>query len=161
MSVDATLTLKFDIRETLSTGVSGASNPVITHDAYAFAERFTSATTPDIESTVVKSLSLTAGAYTLDLTTATGTNGATVDASGKKIRAIKITNSSASNTLTVAKGASNGHTGLGSAFSVVLPANGIIALYMGSGGADVGASDKTLDFAGTGTNSFTVEYLIG
>lgn len=163
MSVDVTADLKLEIAETLTTGVNGAATPIINHggadsDFRAYG-RLTSTTTPDVEGCVVKTVTLTAGAYTLDLTSMTGTNGATVDATGKKIRFLKIVNDHATQTLTVAKGASNGHTGFGSSFSLRVDGGGALLLRYGS--VAVGSGDKTFDFTGTGTNTFQLSLVYG
>lgn len=160
MALSATFNFSIDVAETLASGVDGASNPIINHNGYNVTGRYTDASTPDVEYCVVKSVALSAGAYTLDLTNMTGTNGAAVNGNAKKIRLLRIT-VPGTNAITVAKGASNGHTGLGSSFSLVIPAGGTVALDLSSNGVAISGTDKTLDFSGTGTDTFKLTLVLG
>lgn len=160
MSVQASFNISMTVEETLSSGVDGAENPIITHDGFDVTGIYSSTTTPDVEYCVVKTIALTAGAYTIDLSSMTGTNGAAVVGTGKKIRLLRITNNGA-NAMTFAKGASNGHTGLGSAFSATIPVGGTAAWILADGGVAIGSGDKTIDVSGTGTQTFSMTLVLG
>lgn len=121
----------------------------VTFDGGNLDTTLSSATTPDVTGHGVGVLTLTAGAGTLDLTSLTGPNSVAVSLSGKKPRAVLLENTGA-NPMTVAKGASNGYTGFGSAYSETIPAGGKVLKYLGANGTAVSGSVKTLDVSGTG-----------
>lgn len=160
MAVSSTFAFTCDTRETLTAGVDGADNPVIYHNGFNVTGVIDSTTTPDAEGIVSKTLAMTAGAYTIDLSSMTGTNGAAVNMTGKAIRIFRIENAGAA-AMTIAKGASNGHTGLGATFQAAIPIGGAIQFYLKSGGVAVSGTDKTLDIAGTGTDSFNLTIVYG
>lgn len=162
MAVTAELTCTLSVRETLVTGVDAAGSPVITHGTNSFktSETLTSSSTPPVTKYYAATVALVAGAKTLTLTSLTGANG-TVDMTGLKIQVFKIRNNSATNTLNVAEGASNGYPLFGASNDVTLPANGELMFFAHDGSADVAAGDATIDFAGTTTETFNVEILAG
>ena len=94
------------------------------------------------------------GAATINLASLTGVNGAAQDLTGKKIRWLKLKNTG-SNTVTISKGASNGYTGFGSAFSLEIKGGGEATIYCAGNGVAVAAGVRTLELAGTGTDSFS------
>lgn len=163
MSVDVTYDSRLLIAETITVGVDGADNPVIYHGGpesdFASLARFTGTTTPDVVDHVTKVFTLTAGAYTLDLTSMVGTGSVAKDGTTYKVRFLKITNNHATQTLKVAKGASNGHTGFGSDFAVTVDGAGEITLKFGS--VAIASNNKTLDFTGTGSNTFNLSVVYG
>ncbi len=92
---------------------------------------------------------MTSGAVTIDMTAAPYSGGTTVP-----IRAFFLNPASNANSITIAKGASNGYTGFGSAFSITLAPGescGLNALTALSG------SVKTLDVTGTGSQVLVVQ----
>ena len=97
------------------------------------------------------SLSLTAGAATLDLTSLASGNLAAKDFTGLKVQFIKIRNRSANTAaVTIVDGATNGYNIFGDASgSVTIPAG--MTLMLGAdtteGLQDVAAADKTIDFS--------------
>lgn len=162
MSVTVTWANEVTVKETLSTGVTGASNPIINHNAFnapksgeSEISTLTASTTPAAAKVAEGNLALTAGAYTIDLTNLTGTNGASVTFNGLTVRNILIRNKGAAS-MTFAKGASNGYPGFGSSFSVTIPPGGVMSIYNHTLSSAVGGSAKTIDVTGTGTQTFDI-----
>jgi hypothetical protein len=149
--------------ETPGTGVPAlAANQTLTQSGFNTSLSLTGSSTPNTKKGVAVTVTLTANVATIDLTALTGANGA-VNFSGSKGRIFKFkapaTNGAA---ITVSKGAANGHTGLGAAFSVKIPPGGEFTWYDGGGGVAVSGTDKTLDLAGTGsTDNLQVECVAG
>jgi hypothetical protein len=147
---DLTITRTFD------TSIVGAGSAQF---AFLSAPRLLNATStpPVVDGSYLQYL-LSSGAVTIDLTNLVDVLGRALNASGYKIRGIKIqplpTNA---NPITIAKGASNGYTGFGSSFQVTLPAPVAntplpeFLWYDGGAGTAVSGSVKTLDISGTGT----------
>ena len=111
MSVTVTWSNDVTVAETLTSGVTGASNPIIRHNGFnapksgeAEVATLTASTTPAATKVAEGNLALTAGAYTIDLTSLTGTNGASVTFNGLTVRNILIRNKGAA-AMTFAKGA--------------------------------------------------------
>lgn len=100
------------------------------------------------------SQALSAGAATVDLTSVTTARGRAMTFNALKIRAFRAWNP-ATNTgsITIMKGASNGYTGFGSAFSITLKPGQEFNFYDYGAGTAVSSTVKTLDLTGTGTES--------
>lgn len=146
----------FKVSETPSanTGLLAANNPPTISAMPNLGVSLGPGTTPAVTAAALQTFSFTAGAVTIDLTSLTGMNGAAVSLSALKGRGVVIYNPVGNASITVAKGASNGYTGLGSAFSIVIPAGGWFVFYDGGNGVAVSGSDKTLDVTGSGVQSF-------
>lgn len=160
MSVKTQYQSKVTTDETLETAVTAAASPTLTHSAFDTATTLHATTSPTATKCAYVTGALSAGAATVDLTSLTGTNGAAVTFLALKVRVIKLKNTGAAD-LTIAKGASNGHTGFGSSFSVTVHAGGEVTIYDGGNGVAVSGSDKTLDLSGTGTNAFQLSLVAG
>lgn len=111
-------------------------------------------------------LTLSTGAGTIDLTSLPDANGvaAAVTLSGLKIAAAKFRNPSTNaNSMTIAKGASSGFTGFGSAFSHVLQPGAEIVIGHNNAAGDVAVAggNKTLDVTGTGSQVLEFEFVAG
>lgn len=119
----------------------------------------TSSSTPDFENGAVFTKSLSGGAATIDLTSLTHADGDTRSADGKKLRFLQVMNPAANTgNIVLTKGASNGHSPIGSTFTVPVSPGGAFLWYFDSDGATVanGSSD-TIDVTGTGSESFYVK----
>lgn len=107
-------------------------------------------------------ITLTAGAFTLDLT-AMVDGAVTVDATGLHLREIfAIAGEANANPIVIKPGASNGYTGWvgtnGLLLTTANDANKLGPLY---GGIAVDGTHKTIDFTGTGTQKVLIELLFG
>ena len=119
-------------------------------------------TTPAVTKPASFVVTMTAGAATIDLTSISGAQG-TISGSGLKVQMIMFQGKSGNGAaVTIAKGASNGYTGLGSAFSVTIPTAGAECTFYGNNAAGaVGSTNKTLDVSGTGTDALNVTVWFG
>ena len=157
MAVDATYVFQITTSETLST-VDAASNPVITHDNFNATGRLYASSTPPAIKLLSKVIALSGGAYTINLTTETGTNGVAQDGTGLRVQMIRIKNLGA-NSMTFAEGASNGIALACLPFTV--PAGGIYQLFLNDASPDIAAGDRTIDVSGTTTQTFQLTLLMG
>jgi hypothetical protein len=99
--------------------------------------------------TVQTTVALTAGAATIDLTAAPFSGGT------KTPKTLFLLNPmSNANSITIAKGATNGYAGFGSAFSTTLVPGQSIQL---DGSSALSSANKTLDLTGTGAQSLVVQ----
>jgi hypothetical protein len=110
---------------------------------------------------VATEVALIAGAKTLDFTAIAGTNGRTHDMSALRLQHLILKNKTGNAAMTFEVGASNGYTGLGSAFSVTLAAKQAIIFIGQEGAAEVAAGVKTIDITGTGTEIFEIIAVFG
>lgn len=126
------------------------------------AEELTASTSVPVTKEVSGELTLSSGTGTIDLTALTGDNGEAVSFSGLKVQIAKFKNKSTNaNSITIAKGASNGHTGFGANFSLTLPPAGEVTIWLDEASADVGGSDKTIDVSGTGAQVLQYQLVAG
>jgi hypothetical protein len=115
-------------------------------------------TTPPVALLAVYKTTIAGGGYTIDLSAAQGSNG-TIDATGKRVQALRVSNPSGSTgDVTVATGASNG---ISLPSSVVVPPGGEALIYYADVGADIDGTHKTLDVSGTDDDVPEVGILLG
>jgi len=159
MAVDATIVFTATPQETL-TGADGATSPQISFDAFNTQVRLSATSTPPITKVICKTISLTAGAYTIDLTTETGTNGVAIAATGLKVQFIRVKNLGA-NTMTFSEGASNGYALRGSSWTQPVYTGGSWMEFFNDATPDVASGDRTIAVAGTTTQQFQLTILLG
>jgi len=136
------------------------SNNTTEVNGYNSQVNLSASTSPAVTKDAAFNVTLTTGAATINLAAITDTDLGTVDLTGLKIQVIKFKNAAAA-AMTVAVGASNGHTGLGSAFSVTIPPGGEVTFHGNDGGADVASGNRTLDVTGTGSQVLGVQVVAG
>lgn len=147
--------------ETLTSSVTGVSQPRVVHDAFNQSVTLNSTTTPDAEYVSSGTQALTAGAYTLDLTALPGVGGGTQTFTGKKLRAYLFGNvSTNSGTFTFTVGGSNPHT-IGTNWKETLLPGQYVLKYMYTAGETIDATHKNLAVTGTGTESFVFQLVAG
>lgn len=160
--------LKLEVEETLALSQDlSADETTFTHETtITTRDTLKSTSTPAVTKTFSDSVNLTAGAATLDLTSLTGPAGTTVDMTGLKVQLVKLA-CPTSNTagITVDRGASNAYNLFGednsSAEQVeVLPGCAML-FFMNDKTADVSASVKDVQLAGTGTESIEIIIVAG
>lgn len=156
MSVDVTLAATLTVIETLAGNAPFAlsANKRVTHNQLNQTETLGAATTPPATTVAAFNKALSTGTASIDFTSLTGTNGATVSASGLKLQAalIKATAGNA-NPITIADGASNGYGGWGADFCVALTAGQWVLLFGDDSTTDVDGTHKVWDLTGTGSQS--------
>ena len=139
------------VEETLASSVPAqSSGSKIIHNGYNTSAVLNASSTPPATKAVAIEQALTAGAATVDLTSLTGTNGASVDGTGLKVQCIKLRNKATnSNPMTIVKGAATGYDGFGAAFSVTLAVGAEVTVYANDNGSDISGTNKHLDLSGT------------
>lgn len=142
------------------TGPGVGSDNTTTVNGYNTTFNLSGSTSPAVTKDAAFNVTLSGGAATINLAALVDTDLGTVDGTGLKIQVIKFKNAAAA-AMTVAKGASNGHTGLGSAFSVTIPPGGEVTIHCNDGGADIASGDRTLDVTGTGSQVLGVQVVMG
>lgn len=157
MAVQSTYLFYVTTIETLTT-VDAATTPSITHDAFNETAVLNASSTPPITKIISKTIALTAGAYTIDLTTETGTNGVAQDGTGLRVQLIRIKNLGA-NTMTFSNGASNGIAL--ACGTITVPAGGITQIFLNDASPDIAAGDRAIDVAGTAAQTFELTILMG
>lgn len=161
----ALIGMQLTVRESVSVDAAGyvnATQNAVTFDGGNLSTTLSPSTTPPVTVAAVGSQAMTAGAATIDLRALTGVNGVAVDLNGLKPRAILFENPVANaNAITIAKGASNGYTGLGAAFSYVLQPGQKALFYCAASGTAVSATVKTFDISGTGTQALKYQIVAG
>lgn len=164
MSVTATVAMTCTVAEILAanTGSASAANRTCTHSLYNYAATLNGASTPPATKVACFEQALVAGAATIDLTALTGTNAGVITMLGLKCQVVKFqAKATNSNPITITAGASNGYDLGGAAWSVVL-LPGQAVMYLGNDAVeDVASGAKTIDLAGTGTESVECVVLCG
>lgn len=163
MAVSLELKLHATAVETFTSDASLAANDKgVTHSGFNISKSLSASTTPPATKTAYFSQAMTDGAATIDLTGLPGTNAGVVSLSGLKVQSLLLENPSTNaNAISIEPGASNGYDIFGSDFKVTLQPGQSALFYGNDATPDVGSSDKTLDIAGTGTQSLKVGIVAG
>lgn len=164
-TVQASFVSTLQVTETLDQTLNPAApdgSRVLTYSNWNTSKLLSGATTPPVTATVNFQQALSTGAATIDLTAVPGANGVSQSLTGLKPRFIKLQNPATNaNNITVAKGASNGYTPSGSAFSVTIVPGGELLMDLGANGLAIGSGAKTLDLTGTGSQALNVQIVAG
>ena len=123
-----------------------------------------SGTTPPVSKKSFGTLTLSSGAGTIDLTSLPDQNGTAgaVTFDSLRLATVFLRNKSTNaNPITIAKGASNGCTSLGSAFSITLQVGESMELLAQNLAAVVDSTHKTLDVSGTGSQVLEFSFTAG
>ena len=151
MSVKATVTIQAYVKETVALGTTTATDPQIPYGITGTPYNYSADTTVDATKGWANTVTLTAGAATINLTTLTRTGLPTVDLTALKIRAIHFKALSTNSALiTIVPGASNGYAALGLGLSL---APGGEALIHNPSSAAVTSSLKNIDLASADTDA--------
>lgn len=163
MSISVTYVSQATVVETLEGEYLGDDNTVTTNGLNT-SSTLTSSSTPPATAYSAGQQALSSGTATIDLTSLPDANGVAgqVTLTGLKLAVVKFRNlSSNANAITIAVGASNGCTALGSAFSITLQP-GEEFTYLGKDvAADVSSTVKTFDLTGTGAQVLEFEFVAG
>jgi len=150
MSVSLSYAANVTIQEVLETNPDSAvaSGRTVTHNQFNTALSLTGSSSPAVSKCACFVQALTAGAATVDLTSLTGTNGASVDGTGLKVQALKVKNNG-DNALTIVPGAANAYELFGSSGSIEMQAGGDVLLFGNENAPDIGAAACEIDLSGT------------
>jgi hypothetical protein len=160
MAVQSTYRSDITVQETLATDVEAASAPTIIHSGFNTKQILNATSSPAVTKQIQRTLSMTAGALTINLASLTGTNGLAVDFTGLKVQHFKFINPGA-NPITFTFGASNPYLLLGSGWKIIVPAGGEVAGKLNDQPPDVDSTHKNIDVSGTGTDSFNIILVAG
>ncbi len=163
MSVTAEYIANVTVRETIETNVpAAASNGAnVIHSGFNKTETLTASTTIPVTKTASFQKALSSGTATIDLTSLTGSNGATVVGTGLKVQIAKFANPTGNASIGLTFGASNPYNLLGAAFQFTLLAGQEITLYGNDATPDVGSGAKNIDLVGTGTQVLNCIIVLG
>lgn len=165
-SVTATFLARLSIAETVALALDSSADPTINNNFDDVTETLTASTTVPVTKVYTDTISLVAGAATIDLTSLTGPGGTAVTFDGLKVQLVRITCPTGnSGGITFAVGAANGYNLFGadnvSAERVEIMPGGAELRYTPDNGEDVDATHKQIDVTGTGTDSFNIELVAG
>lgn len=162
MSLSVTYVSKVTILETLTGDFVDPANATVGFNGLDLTETLTGATTVPVTKHAEDTLAMTAGAATINLAALPGkTAEETVVGTGLKVQYLKIVNPiTNANSITVSKGASNGYglNAAGTTWSVPLSPGQEFTFRGNDSAPDIAAGARTIDVAGTGTQS--VEYVV-
>ena len=144
-------------------GAASEAARTVTQAGFNAAQRvLKSDTSPPVTCGALFQQALAAGVATIDLTALDGFNDKVINGTGLRVQLLRVKNPATNaNPITVAKGASNGYDGFGSAFSVTLQPGAEVTFLTNDAGSDIGSANKTLDLTGTGTQALDVEIIMG
>lgn len=160
MSISARVTFGCKVTEELGDGSLNSAGDSLIHDA--FDENFTITGSSTVPATKIAAsvLALSAGAKTINLAALVSTNGITLDTTGLKLQVWRIKNLGAA-AMAFTEGAANGYAALGTAFLFSVPAGGIAMFYLADLSPDVASGDRTIDVAGTASQTFENTMVFG
>lgn len=164
MSVSAVVDMNVTVTETLETNVGGLSSTArsVTHNGYNSSRTINSGSAQPATKVASFEKDLSGGAATIDLTSITGTNGATVNLNGLKVQAFKVKAKSANaNPITLTEGASNGYELLGASWTIILQPSQEVLVWGHDSTPDVSGTTKTIDMSGTDTQGVEIIVVAG
>lgn len=162
MSVSATSAAQLTVvRTSAGPGVSTSDNTV-TLNLLNTSTALGAATTPAVTKDVCFNLTLSSGLGSIDLTALPDPDLGTVDFTGLRVQQMLLFNPTTNaNDISVAKGASNGYTGLGSAYGETLAPGGYSVRCTNDRAPDIDSSHRILDVTGTGAQVLKVQITAG
>lgn len=167
-TVAATYQTALSITETIPAASLNAANASanVLGNANDLSVLLDSNSVPAPSKVAVGTLTLSGGAGTLDFSSLTELNGVALDVTGGtyKLLAYRFRNKGA-NQMSISKGASNGLAAALGTLAIILPAltstvPSQVSALLGAG-VTVDSTHKTLDVAGTGTQTLDYELLFG
>jgi len=164
-TISATQRFGLSVMETFTEAeLPAAKNRTIVDDQFGSSVKLDAASTPP--ATKAWSAKGTS-TQTIDLTVLDRSVGPSINASGLRLQMLLLNNLSATASLMIDKGASNGYPINGSSEGLVVPPSGSAQLYFADGLADVASGAKTLDVtvtpAGSGVEveDFEIQLVFG
>lgn len=164
MSVVLTYESKVTALETVETETPLAddANSIITHDGLDTSDTLNAGTGVPVTKVVANTITMTAGAATIDMTALVGSNGGAVDMTGLKLQIFKLkAKATNTNPLVVKFGAADPYTGLGSAFNFELQPGAEMTFFGNEKSAEVASGVKDLDVAGTASEEVDMMMVCG
>lgn len=150
MAVTANFVQRVYATETLGVSLDlQVAAPTVIHSLSPISADLSATSTPVVSQIWSDSITLTAGAATIDLSSLARSGLATLDLSALKVQAFIVrARSTNTDTVTVADGGTNGYNIFGDASGqVTLAAGAAVSFYSPEGLQDIGSSDKTIDLS--------------
>lgn len=158
--MSVTVDVNMTIRATSQPTVAGVSSPAIVFDEYLTRKNLSGSSAPEVSAVTGILKSLSGGAATIDLTSVPDITG-TQSMSGLSLRTLYLkATAENSGSISIQAGATNGYSLFGSSGKVTLPPGDSLALCL-SNTNDVDGTHKTIDLAGSGTDSIQVQMTFG
>jgi len=165
MSISVLYQSRIAVTKTFTGPYVSAVDPAILIDQLSTSETSTASSTIPVTKDSAYQLTLSSGTGTIDLTALIGVEGtASVDGTGLKVQYMKFRNlSTNANSITVAKGASNGYglNAAGTTWSIPISPGQEILFKGNDSSPDVGSGAKTIDVTGTGSQVLEVAVVLG
>ena len=163
MSIQVGHVSQCSVVESLEGAYVSSADGTVTTNGLNTTRTLTASTTPPVTKYSSGRVTMSGGSGSLDLTSLPDVNGAAaqVTLTGLKPQEVIFRNlSTNANAITIAKGASNGYTGLGSSFTITLQPGDKFhwAGNDNSGVTDVGSGARIFDVTGTGSQ--VLEFLV-
>lgn len=162
-TVSAAYSSSISVTETFS--IANAADNTLLVTAVNEAGTLTASTTVPATKQTQYTLTMSGGTGTIDLTALPGLNvNETVDCTGLKVQLFKFLNPiTNANSITVAKGASNGYgiNSAGTTWSIPISPGQSVFIVSQDVAPDVGSGAKTIDVTGTGTQTLQVGIVAG
>lgn len=161
--IQAKYSMKCSVVEEITTGVAGAASAKrqITYDNFDVGGTLLPDGSVPVSKVVATTKALTTGALTLDFTSITGANNLAQDMTGLRLQLLMIANPTGNGSMNFAEGASDGYEALGNGFDFTLLAGQRILFYGNEATPEVASGAKTIDVAGTGSQSFQLVAVFG
>lgn len=161
----AKIAMSLQVTETVdltNTPFSGTALVSLIHNGLYLNSELGPATTIPAALCAFFQKALSSGAASIDLTTLPGTNGATIDGTGKKVQAIFLRNPSTNaNSIAATFGASTPYLLAGAAWKVILLPGQSIVMFGNNATPTIGSGAKVIDLAGTGAQALDVGVILG
>jgi D-alanyl-D-alanine carboxypeptidase len=162
---EAKISGKIVVSERLSkTGltVGGATDYIDVINQIIEEQTLSSGSSVDAEVVYMGTITLSDGSATVDLKALENSEGDTIVTEGKNVRAI-MARATATNTgaFSLADGASNGYQMFGNTFLIALNDSNWFLSYLGADAPAISDTSKTIDCAGTGSESCKVIIIFG
>ena len=162
MSVSVNYVSSITVTETLTDQYLSSSDSTLTFNGLNTDTTLTSITSVPVTMHASGRKTMSAGAGTIDLRALPSTNAVSIDGNGLKVQAFKFRNlSTNANNITITAGASNGYLILGTAGSIILYPGCEVQCYLKDQAADIDATHKTIDIAGTVSQILEYEIVMG
>lgn len=163
MSVSVVFASTITVTETFEGDYVSPNDNTATFNQLNESETFTAATSVPVTKHSEFQKTMSSGSGTIDLTALPGlTADETVVGTGLKVQLAKFRNLSANaNTITVAKGASNGYNLLGSSWTFALLPGQSATFSLDEAAPDVGSGAKNIDISGTGAQILECQFVLG
>jgi len=157
MAVTVTYDFKITTRETLTSTVPDVASAVVVASGYNESATLNATSTPPATKKASFLMTLSGGAYTIDVSTLTDASGVAIG-TGLRVQLLRIKNLGA-NTMTFAEGASNGLAL--SCGSIIVPTGGIAQYFLNDASPDIASGDRTIDVTGTAAQTAEVTIVFG